>query len=218
MSSVLLTRFAWPYFERDGFYWDHKKWIEFSEGELAWASTYPENTIYILGPKIESVAGKEQAKTLYLEMAKLSFSLGKKEELKALGRDLLANAGGPFALQYQLSGRGVSYTGWNYYQIQGNTPGLTKYFVMFSLYAFDFLFVSAIGICISMRKRIGCTGKTKGMIPAMLALCCMVIWYTMIGNGMQDYLKVLPVIFFWCVLPVIGVRELHREEAKSSIE
>jgi len=218
VNSVLWTRFAWPHFERDGFYWDHKVWIEFADGEWGWISMYPENAIYEFGPKIEGVVGKEQADAIFGEMATLSFNMGMKDALKALGRDVLANVGGPFALQYQLSGKGVSYTGWNYYQMQGNAPGLTKYFVRYAMYSFDFLFVLTLGIVWSRRKKCKMQDIIKKAVPALLGLSVMILWYTMIGNGMQDYLKVLPVIFFWCVLPVIGVRELHREEAESSIE
>jgi hypothetical protein len=218
MNSVLWTRFAWPHFERDGFYWDHKVWIEFADDEWGWVSMYPENAIYEFGPKIEGVVGQEQADVIFGEMAKLSFNMGMKDALKALGRDALANAGGPFALQYQMSGRGVSYTGWNYYQMQGNTPGLTKYFVRFAMYSFDFLLVLTLGIAWSRRKKCKVLDIVKKAMPALLGLSVMILWYTMIGNGMQDYLKVLPVILFWRVLPVIGVGALNREETDGSIE
>lgn len=218
VNSILWTRFAWPYFERDGYYWAHKKWITFEDGEWDWYSMYPENAIYEFGPKIESIIGREQANVIYAEMAKESFSLGKKEQLMALGRDVLANAGGPFALQYQLSGRGVSYTAWNYYQMQGNTPGLTKYFVRYALYVFEFLFVIALGICISRRKSRKVLGVIKKSMPALLGLGVMILWYTMIGNGMQDYLKVIPVALFWCLLTMFGFGRLAEENVENDKE
>lgn len=215
VNSVLWTRFAWPYFERDGYYWDHKTWITFEEGEWAWASMYPENAIYEFGPKIEQVVGKEKAKVIFGEMAKFSAQIGKKEHLKALGRDILANAGGPFALQYQLSGRGVSYTAWNYYQMQGNIPGLTKYFVKFAIYVFEFLLLMALCFAISRRKSRKVLGVMKKAMPALLGLGAMVLWYTMIGNGMQDYLKVVPVSLFWCMLPLLELGRLAEEPVET---
>lgn len=218
VNSILWTRFAWPYFERDGYYWDHKTWITFEEGEWAWISMYPENAIYEFGPKIERVVGKERANVIYGEMAKFSFDIGKKEALKALGRDALANAGGPFALQYQMGGRGVSYTGWNYSQMQGNTPGLTKYFVRFAMCSFDFLFVLAIWIGWSRRKQCKVLAIVKKALPALVGLGVMILWYTLIGNGMQDYLKVLPVLLFWCILPMRELGVLVQENADNSVE
>ncbi len=218
VNSVLWTRFAWPYFERDGYYWDHKTWITFEEGEWAWASMYPENAIYEFGPKIEQVVGKEKAKVIFGEMAKFSSKIGKKEQLMALGRDVLANAGGPFTLQYQLSGRGVSYTAWNYYQMQGNTPGLTKYFVKYALYVFMFIFIMTLWICLSRRKSWKVLEVMKKAVPALLGLGVIILWYTMLGNGMQDYLKVVPVSLFWCMLPLLGLGRLGAEKAENGEE
>ena len=213
VNSVLLTRFSWPNFARDGFYWTYKGLVEFKDEDLDWLCMYPEYAVYIFGPKVEGTVGKEQANIIYGEMAKLSFSVGKKDALKALGRDALANAGGPFALQYQMSGRGVAYTGWNYYQMQGNVPGLTKYFVKFALYSFLFLFVMTIGICWSRRKHWKLFEVVRKAVPALSGLGVMILWYTMIGNGMQDYLKVLPVMLFWCLLPMLGLGILVRKTA-----
>ena len=218
VNSVLWTRFAWPYFERDGYYWDHKTWITFEEDEWGWASMYPENAIYEFGPKIERVVGKEKANDIFGEMAKFSSKIGKKEHLLSLGRDVLANAGGPFAIQYQLSGRGVSYTGWNYYQMQGNTPDLTRYFVKYALCSFGFMFVVTICIFACKRKRYEWSKIIKKTMPVFLTLGVMVLWYTMTGNGMQDYLKVMPVLFAWCILPVLGLGALIQKNGNNGIE
>ena len=217
VNSVLWSRFAWPHFDRDGFYWDFKEWIEFGDGEWGWISMYPEHAIYELGPKIERLAGTEQADVIYGEMAALSFNMGMKEALKNLGRDIIANAGGPFALQYQLSGKGVSYTAWNYYQMQGNVPGLTKYFVRFAIYGFDFLFVLALGIN-WMNRKSRKREKVQKIVPALLGLGVMILWYTMIGNGMQDYLKVIPVSICWCMLPMLGLNMLTETQTEKAAE
>lgn len=215
VNSVLMTRFVWPYFEWDSYFWIYREWMELEDGELAWISMYPENVFYEFGPKVESIIGKEDADVIYGLMAKESFFVRKKDALKALGRDILANAGGPFALQYQLSGRGVSYTAWNYYQMQGNTPGLTKYFVKFAIYVFEFLLLMALCFVISRRKSRKVLGVMKKAMPALLGLGAMVLWYTMIGNGMQDYLKVVPVSLFWCMLPLLELGRLAEEPVET---
>lgn len=204
LSSVLLTRFTWPYFGRDSYYWIHRNWIEFEPGELDWISMYPEYTFYRFGPKVENILGREEANAVYAHMAKSSFLIGKKEALSALGRDTLANAGGPFAVQYQLSGRGVSYTGWNYYQMQVKAPGLANYFVKFSLYTFDFYVLAALVAAWRKKRSRRIATVLKETAFVLIGLGVMILWYTMTGNGMQDYLKVIPVMIFWCMLPVLG--------------
>ena len=95
---------------------------------------------------------------------------------------------------------------------------MTKYFVRYALYVFEFLFVIALGICISRRKSREVLGVIKKSMPALLGLGVMILWYTMIGNGMQDYLKVIPVALFWCLLPMFGFGRLAEENVENDKE
>ncbi len=228
LSSVLLSRFAWPYFVRNSFFWEPEVRELFDNTELAYISKHPEAVLYTFGPQLEEALGKERAREIYYKMAWDSFRIGKKDAVSNFGRDVLANAGGPFAVQYQLSGRGVSYTGMNYIQMKENMPELTKYFVRYSFYIFDFLVIMTAcifvwakcrdrrlyqkessaggGFAMEQRKK----GSWQSVVLVSAISVMIVFWYTMTGNGMQDYLKVIPISIFWCMIPIRGYGLLQK--------
>lgn len=214
MGSVMLSRFAWPYIERNQFFWSEEVKNVFDQGELAQISMYPERIIYEFGPKLEEYVGKENANKLYWEMALDSLLIGKKEALTALGRDILNNAGGPIRAQVLWSGRSISYAGWNYAKMVEQAPGFTKYFVRFACYAFNFMLLLAVVVRVLQGK---CFGESThrifyGLLFLMIGI--ITIWYTMVGNGMQDYLKVIPVNIWWCTLPVWGYALCRKHTGK----
>lgn len=219
ISSIVLSRFAWPYFMRNSFFWAQEVRETFSDAELIQISTYPELVKYEFEPKLEQAVGTERAKELYRQMAWDSFRIGKKDAIKDFGRDLLANAAGPWAVQYQLDGKGVSYTGKNYADMSAQMPELTRYYVTFSLYSFDFMAVLAIVISIIrvFKKKLFMQWRNMGWM--LLFVGILVLWYTMVGNGMQDYLKITSVFVLWCSLPALGYGLLSVEnEQQDEVE
>ncbi len=230
VSSVMLSRFAWPYFMRNSYFWEPEVRGLFDDNELTQISMYPEKVLYEFGPKLEAKVGKERAREIYRQMAWDSFRIGKKDALKAIGRDVIANAGGPFAVQYQLSGRGVSYTSLHYSNLQEEMPKLTKYYVRYAFYSYDFMVLVTLIMYLKSRfgKRrpvlsVASRGSQKTVCSAGKVMICavlgmMIFWYTMIGNGMQDYLKVIPVSVFWCMLPVWGYGCLQKAADKKKNE
>ncbi len=210
-SSVMLSRFAWPYFVRNSYFWEPEVREIFTDSDLAYISTYPEQVIYDFGPRLEAYVGKARAREIYRKMAWESFQIGKKEAILNLGRDLLANAAGPLAVQYQLNGNGISYTGMNYADMRAGQPGLTKYYVKFSMYSFDFMILLSIAIVVWL----GIYKKKCRLIRGNFSLFGLygifIFWYSLAGNGMQDYLKILPVHVLWCSLPVLGYGLLNDE-------
>lgn len=218
ISSVLLSRFAWPYFVRNSYFWEPEVRELFSDSDLAYISTYPELVQYDFGPKLEARVGKARAREIYRKMAWDSFQIGKKEAILGLGRDLVANAGGPVAVQYQLAGNGISYTGMNYADMRAEMPGFTKYFVRFSFYSFDFMALLSLVILIGARIRGKWHFRCRKNIFLLTLVSILVFWYSMVGNGMQNYLKIMPVNVAWCLLPILGYGLLrgHKEDTPSS--
>ena len=204
ISSALLSRFAWPYFMHNSYFWEEEVRALFTDDELVQFSTYPESVTYEFGPRLEKAVGKERAREIYRKMAWDSFRIGKTDAIKALGRDLLANAGGPWIVQCQLNGAGVSYTGKNYADMCEIMPGLTRYYVCFSLYSFDFmaLFTIVISIMKIVQKKL--VLQWRKVVWTLLIAGIIVFRYTMTGNGMQDYLKVQFIFVLWCSLPAWG--------------
>lgn len=215
MSSVLLSRFVWPYFMRNSFFWEEEVRELFSDTELVQISTYPELVRYEFGPRLEGIVGKARAREIYRKMVWDSLKIGKKDAVMEWSRDLLANATGPWAVQYQLNGGGVSYTGKNYANMCVKMPSFTGYYVRFAFYSFDFmaLFALAISIFKMCKKKLDIQWDKVACILG--TSCIMIFWYTMIGNGMQDYLKVIPISIFWCMLPVLGYRMLNSDEVST---
>lgn len=204
MGATMLSRFAWPYMERNYFFWSEEVKAEFSADDMRGLSLYPERILYEFGPRMESAVGKERANALYWKMAMDSFMLGKKEALTAIGRDVWQNISGPIGVQLQWQGMGVSYAGWNYARMAEYVPGLTKYYVRFANYAYDFMLLMMMVVWWLQRKRKQAKqGHAYGRIPVLMTLV-VILWYTMNCNGMQDYMKVLPVNVLWCMLPVWG--------------
>lgn len=218
VSSVLLSRFVWPYFVRNSFFWAPEVREVFSEGELKQISSYPELVKYEFEPKLEQAVGEERAKELYRQMAWDSFRIGKKDALKALIRDLSANVAGPWAVQYQLSGKGVSYTGKNYADMRAEMPRFTRYYVAFSLYGFDFMAVLAIVLVFIGVLKKKFTIPWRNVRWMLLFAGILVLWYTMTGNGMQDYLKITSVYALWCSLPALGYGLLGKEKQNNTLE
>ena len=93
---------------------------------------------------------------------------------------------------------------------------IIKTLVMVGVYGF--LLLMALCFAISRRKSRKVLGVMKKAMPALLGLGAMVLWYTMIGNGMQDYLKVVPVSLFWCMLPLLELGRLVEENVENGEE
>lgn len=204
VGATMLSRFAWPYIERNGFFWSEEVKTVFDAEELAQISLYPERIIYEFGPKLEEYVGKERANELYWKMALDSVKIGKKEAIVAWGRDMVNNVAGPIGIQLQWLGVSTSYAGWNYAQMTACSPAFTKYFVRFSNYGFDFMLILTFIVYIIQKKKLP-RGKVHAFCGlTFLAIGIITVWYAVIGNGMQDYLKVMPANIFWCFLPVLG--------------
>lgn len=204
MGATMLSRFAWPYMERNSFFWSEEVKETFDTTDFAQFSLYPERIMYEFGPRLELALGKEQANTLYWQMAKDSFLIGKKDALWAIGRDILINIAGPIGIQIQWMGKGISYAGWNYGRLLEYTPALTGYYVSFAKYSFDFMLLMMLTVCLLLKGSRKAALLDKFYWLVLLVIGVMTIWSTMTGNGMQDYLKVVPINVCWCLLPVWG--------------
>ncbi len=207
VGAVMVSRFVWPYFERNAFLWRDEVNDLFDHGKLDEIACYPERVIYDFGPGMEEIFGKEEANDIYWEMAIDSLFLRTKESIGELGRDLVANLTTPLSLQWQLKGKGVSYTGWNYERMKEKTPALTDYYVIYAAYSFDFMLLVSAALYLSAgRKAYKKSGGGFGLI-VLLSAVATGLWYTMAGNGIQDYIKVVPISILWCLFLTYGLRK-----------
>ncbi len=214
MGATMLSRLAWPYMERNSFFWGEEVKVVFSADDLRGLSLYPERILYEFGPRLEAEIGKERANAMYWEMAVDSFGIGKKEALTAIGRDLLQNISGPAGVQLQWQGIGVSYAGWNYARMAEHVPILTKHYVRFTSYSYDFMLLLAVVVWWMQRKRYRDLSDRTYLGLVILAVLVVTFWYTMICNGMQDYMKVIPTNILWCMIPVWGCMQCMKYAKK----
>lgn len=220
LGAALVSRLAWPHFEDNYYFWPEEVKQVMSPMEGREISLFADNVKRVLGPKFEETFGKEQANAYYWEMALHCFSDRTKEILPKIGEDFAAYLFVPFAIGKQLSGGGLSYTGWNFDRMWEKSKALTSMYVRYGTYSFLVGTVfAAVYLIISIarsRKAIFGKGTAKKERLSMwsfviCALCVLTqaVWYTMSGAGMMDYKNVPVIMALWYVCPVWGLRKYH---------
>lgn len=222
LGAAALSRFVWPNFDRNNFFWDTCIKEVFDLDKMTEISHEPEKVATVFGPGLENAYGKERAEELYLQMAQISLELRTRETVYDICRDAAAYICPQLSVQYQLAGKGVSYTGWNYNRMGRTAPHLTKYYVQYALKSFNIAVVLAIASLIwnrisAVRKR----GKKQVIhfgscvMPAVLSAFMFILWYTMSRGGMQDYRNVPVICMLWAALIIKGWEALKPEYEES---
>ena len=210
-EAVMLQRVVWPHFATFQYFWCDEVKELWDEASLKSLAMYPETVIYEFGPKLEAAHGKEYANVIYWEMIKRVYSLNTKEILLRIMEDIVAYICPPLTMLLQLQGMGVSYTGWNYGRMTDYAPGLTMYYVKFSLYAWTFmLMLSAVLKLFSLREK----GTEKGeRIGGYLCVVSVAVnlWYVIFSGNMQDYKKLMVNSILWAFLIVKVLRNITKQ-------
>ncbi len=198
LGSALVSRFVWPNFGKNYFFWpDEIKEIMTPEEGAAYLA---DDVGRVFGPLAEKAYGKERANELYWEMALQCFGNRTKEVASAIKEDFLSYLFLPWRVYAQLHGMGLSYSGWNYSKMLEKTPLLSKRYMDYGLLSFQIGFW-----CVALLAGISVYEKRKG--GGRLSLACVVVvilclgsqsfWYTMSGAGMMDYGNVTAVSLLW---------------------
>ena len=199
LGAAMVSRLVWPNFGTNYFFWPEEIKEIMTEEEGKVISQYADNVQLIFGPMVEEAYGREEADRLYWYMGIRCLNDRTKEILQALFEDLAAYLSPPWVVKDQLDGAGLSYSGWNYGQMRGRAPVLTKWYVNYGLFVFRveigiaFVYGIAKLLC---RKR----GEKRRRSVAALLLSCIIlqaVWYTMSGAGMMDYGNVCVVTILW---------------------
>lgn len=212
VSAAMLSRFVWPNFARNRYFWNIYVTDVFDDSALLEISLEPENVITVFGPAMDRAYGREMAASVYRQMAKVSWEVRTKDVVYEIAADAAAYFCPQISVQYHLSGKGVSYSGWNYSRMQEHTPALSGFYVDYSLKCWNaaavlsllLLFLQkALKIRRKGRKALGPAHKGTAL-TVLLTVAVWTFWYTMSGSGMQDYRNVLPVTALWTVFILIG--------------
>ncbi len=204
IEATLLRRIAWPNFAKNSYFWGENIKSVIDDNKLAEISTEPENVLYVLGASLEEKYGKKEASILYWHMIETSFEMRTKEIAKSIGSDFASYICPQVAVQCQLSGSGVSYTGWNYAQMHEKAPVLTKYYMQYALKSWNVEMVLALLLILGsgIRKR---RVYIESLLLPILTGASMILWYTMEGAGIQDYKKVMLVSAIWAIVIIKGI-------------
>lgn len=212
LGAAMVSRMVWPHFEDNYYFWPEEVKQIMSPLEGREISQYADNVKRILGPRFEEAFGKEQANAYYWEMAMSCFSIRTKEVSSKIGEDFAAYLFVPFANARQLSGWGISYSGWNFDRMWDRAKALTGLFVRYSscsiLMGIIFIAIRLIAGAVGRRKE-----KFSWRILGLCAFCMLTqaVWYTMAGAGMMDYKNVPVTIALWYACMVWGFRKYHKD-------
>lgn len=213
VSSAVLSRVVWPYFDMDYYFWPAEIKEVMSE-EMAWTvSCNPERVKDLFGPVVEERYGSKHAKGLYLQMAKASFEVRTKDITKQIVLDLAAYACPQISVNLELDGVGTGLNAYNYNQMKEVWPTLTKYYVNYSLHSFVFaLFLSFVCLGYRKAKKVKYRNRQTGILVLLLAVPVLwqIVYYTFTSAGMIDYKNVLFVAAgygIWIVYGMTAMKE-----------
>ncbi len=213
VSSAVLSRVVWPYFDMDYYFWPAEIKEVMSE-DMAWTvSCNPERVKDLFGPVVEERYGRKHAAQLYLQMAKASFEVRTKDITKQIGLDLAAYACPQISVNLQLDGVGTGLNAYNYNQMKEVQPILTKYYVNYSLHSFVFaLFLSCVCFGYRKAKKEKYRKRPTGIWVLLLAVPALwqIVYYTFTSAGMIDYKNVLFVAAgygIWIVYGMAAMKE-----------
>lgn len=223
-GAAMVSRFVWPHFVNYSFYWDERINETFEYLDLLRFAQSPEAVMYEFGPILEEKYGKEEADSIYRDMAVTSLRLGTRQALAGAGRDFLSFLCPQAAVQEQLRDNDSSLSGWNYGRMQDNAPVATKYYMNIALTGWNVMcLLGMIRLLIEkiLRAGSGCrSDRVSGSLPhrwhmpqagpVLLLMLAMAAWYTMCG-GMQDYKKAMVTTFIWTLFVVKSFFKMEDE-------
>lgn len=210
LGAAMVSRLAWPCLESNYFFWPEEVKTVMSQLQAREIDQYADNVKLVMGPLFEEAFGKEQANKYYWKMALRCVSDRTKEILPRIGEDFVSYLFTPFAVCYQLSGGGTSYSGWNYDRMWAQAKELTGVYVNYGLYSFFVgMAIVLIGALLKVIDRKRLPAWNDGVCLCAACALFQSIWYTMSGTYMMDYKNVPVVMMLWYALMLLGLEKLN---------
>ena len=200
---VLLDRIVWPNMAANysSFPEEIRDIIPLEDARTF--DSHNNNVMYQMAPLMEEKAGKEKAREMYGEMAKIVFSNQTKKVLFDIGEDILAMAATPFSSMlnaHKLCKKGDS---WNIHCMSSKEPDLTKYYNYYYQYAFLGLLVLGIFITVLKRMMHQSTGIRKSfavLLPYIGMSMILTLWFSL-GDGAPPNDRYAMIIYItWSLL------------------
>lgn len=200
IGMAVISRFVWPNFGRNYYFWTEEIKDVLSEEEAVEISMRSDLVKEVFYSRLESAYGRKKAVKLCLGMGARCLKDRTRENMLEIGRDLKDYFLLPFTIGRNLKGEGVSLTAWNYGKMRIHTPILTKYYYRYGVFELPFLLLGSFLIW-GFQKN-GGGGQWKFLF---FTVALFTVWYTMRSNFPIDYKMALPILFCWYLASAGGL-------------
>lgn len=207
VSSLLVSRFAWPNFGTNYYFWSEEVKTVMSETDAALIDTNYGAVENELRPMFEDAVGTKQAGRLYRQIAGESLKDRTKEVSNDMLEDfkeyLIPTAG----MLRHLCGLGESLTGWNYSRMTGRHPQYTAIYYRYGMTAAVMTSITAL-VCLLYQLifRFKANRKLRNVGYLTIPLLIASFINTMAGNRPVDEQKALYGFLFMGILCIIMER------------
>lgn len=201
-GAAVASRFVWPNFGKNYYFWHGDIREVISEDEAAWIDKRVDLVGEEFYPLLEEAHGKKKAIEWCVRMARNCLEIRTKEVLGEIGRDFKDYVLLPFTIERNLKGEGTSLTAWNYGRMNDHTPVLTKYYYRYGIFSLPFLLLGSFLLWSFEKRDRKISAQWKYMLFIMIFYA---LWYTMRSNIPIDYKAALPVLFIWYLASVSGL-------------
>lgn len=134
-EGAMASRFAWPTVWNDLDRYPRE--LQEMTAEVAWEASIAPGNMKLFYEAVESQAGAEQARSYYLQMAKVAWDCHASMVIRQVGWDVLGYAVGPVIFQRQMAGEAyASYSGRNYEIMRSWAPVVTRNYVDYGCWWF----------------------------------------------------------------------------------
>lgn len=211
-GTAAVSRFVWPNFATNYFFWSDEVKAVLSEEEAIDVSERIDLLEKEFYPSMRETYGSGKATLLCLEMGYRCLMDRSKETVLEILTDFKDYLLIPFTVERNLQGRGVSLTAWNYGRMKEQGPLLVKYYYRYGLFELPLLLLGSLLLWGFQR------GDRNSQWKLLLYMGFLyTLWYTMKSNLPIDYKQVLPILFIWYRASVWGIamkRPVSRNEGE----
>ena len=212
LGTAAVSRFVWPNFATNYFFWSDEVKAVLSEEEAVDVSERIDLLEKEFYPTMRETYGSRKATLLCLEMGYRCLMDRSKETVLEILTDFKDYLLIPFTIERNLQGRGVSLTAWNYGRMKEQWPMLVKYYYRYGLFELPLLLLGSLLLWGFQKNDQNSQWKLLLYVGFLYAL-----WYTMKSNLPIDYKQVLPVMFIWYLASVWGIA-MRRPESRNEGE
>ncbi len=195
--AAAFQRVVTEYFSKSYAIWNEEVRSTYTIEEAMEMAKRSDNMMYVVGPALEADWGRERANELYKQMTVDCLRVRTRDIVYQIRDDLVDSILMPFSILWQDNGERLSQTGWNYGRMRENVPGVTMYYLKFSVYALLVSLVCGLTFLVTRKKVVK---HYTYMLVAALVQCIQNVLNT--GNRVNYGMQLL-VVVWWCGIAIL---------------